>query len=319
MQSQTKQSILYKQIGEMVEKEFKTAKILNCKELTEGFFNVAYEVNLEDNKNLILKIAPAKELKVMRSEENIMKAEVLGLRLIKEQTSVPVPKVYAYDDSYSILEAPYFFMEKLEGQSLFSYKEKYKEYDDSKILYEAGKLNFQINEITGDKFGCYAREDRQTDSWFEAFYGILEDTFLDANDISLDRGIGEKEVLDLLKSHKKYFEEVKVPRFVHWDLWDGNIFIKDDKITGLIDFERCMFGDPLIEAGFRCYAQNKNFLEGYGKTTFSKAETIRMRWYDVYVFSIMSLEYDFRKYESKDGHNWAVSMLIEALEDLRKK
>lgn len=318
MKNITKQTILSSQIEKIMKMNFPEYEVLESKELTEGFFNVAYEVKLSHDKELILKIAPAKEVKVMRGEENIMLSEVLGLRKMRALTDLPVPKVYVYDDSHKLLDAPYFCMEKIKGTSLYSYKEKHKDFEDAKIMYQVGKMNYTMNQIEGDLFGYYAKKDRQRKEWYDAFYDMLNDTFLDAKDISIDRGIEEEKVKVLLAKHKSYFDEVTTPKFVHWDLWDGNIFVKDDQITGIIDFERCMYADYLMEAGFRCYAKNKNFLEGYGKTSFTHAEEVRMRWYDFYVFSIMSLEYDYRQYESKEGHDWALSMLQETFCDLEK-
>jgi hypothetical protein len=52
---------------------------ISIKELTEGLFNVAYEVLLPE-KAVILKIAPPQDVKVMSYEHNIMKAEVEALR-----------------------------------------------------------------------------------------------------------------------------------------------------------------------------------------------------------------------------------------------
>lgn len=318
MNNITKQTILSSQLEKIMKKNFPEYEVTKTRELTEGFFNVAYEVTLSNGKELIVKIAPAKGIKVMRGEENIMLSEVLGLRKIKALTNLPIPKVYVYDDSHELLNAPYFCMEKIQGTSLFSYKEKHKEFDDSAIMYEVGKMNRTMNEIEGELFGYYAKKDKQKKSWYEAFYDMLMDTFLDAKDISLERGVQENEVFALLKKHKAYFDEVKTPKFVHWDLWDGNVFIKDKQITGMIDFERAMYADPLMECAFRCFAKNKHFLEGYGKTSFTHTEEIRMRWYDFYLFSIMSLEYDYRQYESKEGHVWALSMLQEAFCDLKK-
>ena len=62
-------------------------------------------------------------------------------------------------------------------------------------------------------------------------------------------------------------DEVSEPALVHWDLWAGNVFVKDGKITGITDFERALWGDPLMEHYFRMITEPKRpeaFLRGYG-------------------------------------------------------
>ena len=59
-------------------------KILN--ELTEGYFNAAYEVTLQNGKQVILKIAPPPDVSVMRYEKDLMAAEGGAMRLVAEQT-----------------------------------------------------------------------------------------------------------------------------------------------------------------------------------------------------------------------------------------
>ena len=49
------------------------------------------------------------------------------------------------------------------------------------------------------------------------------------------------------------------------------------KITGVIDFGRSVWGDPLMEEWF--FAGNEKFMRGYGKTSFTKNERLRMALY----------------------------------------
>lgn len=56
-----------------------------------------------------------------------------------------------------------------------------------------------------------------------------------------------------------FFDEVTVPRLVHWDLRAGNVLVEQERITGLIDFERCLWGDVRMEVGFRTFARDPFF------------------------------------------------------------
>lgn len=46
-------------LTKMICRGFGNTKILDIKELTEGYFNVAYLADLENGKSVIIKVAPA--------------------------------------------------------------------------------------------------------------------------------------------------------------------------------------------------------------------------------------------------------------------
>lgn len=69
MESLTKNRQSADTIRKMVDKFFSPLELKNYNELTEGYFNIAYEVELSNGKKTILKIAPAKEVRVMTYEK----------------------------------------------------------------------------------------------------------------------------------------------------------------------------------------------------------------------------------------------------------
>ena len=108
-------------VNQMVRRAF-GRDALEMEELKEGYFNIAYRIGLED-RQVVLKIAPPREVPVMTYEKNIMFSEVDSMRMIAERTKVPVPKILFYDDSCEIADREYFFMEMLRGQSLSGLQE----------------------------------------------------------------------------------------------------------------------------------------------------------------------------------------------------
>ena len=84
------------------------ASLTRFEELTEGFYNAAYLLEIDHRQKIVLKIAPPPAVRVLRYEKNILQAEVEALRLVKQQTQMPVPQVYFHDDSFSLLPSPYF-------------------------------------------------------------------------------------------------------------------------------------------------------------------------------------------------------------------
>jgi aminoglycoside phosphotransferase (APT) family kinase protein len=303
----------------MVEKAFEGLKALEIAELTEGFFNVAYLIKLSDGRDVILKIAPPKEAIIMTHEKNIMCSEVETMRMVTERTKVPVARVLYYDNSKAICESDYFFMEKLSGKSFNVLRESLNEEEQKKINFQTGVYNRQINSIHGTKFGYYGQPDKQGNDWYQVFRSMMQDVVDDAARLSIVFGAEVSKILELLERDKNYFMEVTVPKLVHWDLWAGNVFVVEGTITGFIDFERCLWGDELMEVGFRTYDKNQSFLDGYGIGDLTKSQTIRAKWYDVYLLMIATLECDYRLYEDRGMYEWGTSMTREWIKQIEDR
>lgn len=289
---------------------------LEIRELKEGYFNIAYQVRLSD-RDVVLKIAPSPETEVMTFEKNIMFSEVDSMKMVAQRTEVPVPEVLFYDSSRDVTDREYFFMEMLEGKSLSSISDVLPEEQKQRIYYDMGRYTAMLNGITGERFGYYGQPDRQGEDWYEVFRDILRDPFADAERKGIAMPVKEDETLELLERDRALFKAVKTPRFVHWDIWAGNVFIADGQIRGIIDYERCLWGDPLLEVGFRCYEQNSAFFGGYGIKGLSREEKRRARWYDVYLALLWCLETDYRGYDNRDFYHMGCRSVLSGLEELR--
>lgn len=316
--SVTKNKVSTETMEKMITAAFGQVTVVSITELTEGFFNVAYLVKMAD-KSVVLKIAPSLDAAVMTHEKNIMFSEVDSMRRVAAETKVPVAHILFYDNSHEICGSDYFFMELLEGSSFSSCIEEKSEEEKKQIFTQIGSYNRQLNQITNESFGYYGQKERQGKSWFLVLKSMISDTFSDARRKEIPLPIQENEVLNLLEQERTLFEEVKTACFVHWDIWIGNVFVKEDTITGFIDFERCMWADPLMEAGFRTNDCNPDFLRGYGIETLTESQRRRAKWYDLYLFLIQSLESDYRLYEDRGMYEYATGMLAQTWNTLLQK
>ncbi len=296
MQSATKQHVPYDKIELMVKKTF-FCKPVEAEEIEEGYFNAIYRIRLETGKQVVLKVAPPEHVRVMSYEKNIMYTEVTMLQKMKNFTSIAVPAMYYYDAAQTVLRSGYFFMEYLDGLSLREARKTLSRASQTAIDEELGRNNRLINSIHGAKFGYYGQKNRQRSSWYEAFHGMLDDILGDCRYYNIDLRYDPSVFVELLEKDRSCFEEVKTPCLVHWDLWDGNIFIKDEKIQGIIDWERCLWADHLMEYGFRTHHHNEAFYRGYGARPFSPTEQRRIHWYDLYLCLTWIVEYYCRDYQ----------------------
>jgi aminoglycoside phosphotransferase (APT) family kinase protein len=289
-------------------------KDLYVKELTEGFCNVAYDITIP-GQEMILKIAPPGISGLMSYEKNMMKAEVEALRLVRAETVVPVPEVYFYDESHSICSSDYFVMEKLSGESFHKLRGTMLEKEQNFILKEIGSYNEEMNRITGDSFGYLGQQRKQGTSWKESFLAMISEVLSDGEKIQISLGIGYEEVRKLIEKASFSLEQVITPRFVHWDLWDGNVFIKNGKVVGIIDFERALWGDPLMEYFFRRHCYHPDFIKGYGRD-LRREEPIRALLYDLYLYLIMVIETKYRSYPDDWQYQFATKQLKDSAEEL---
>ena len=180
---------------------------------------------------------------------------------------------------------------------------------------EIGAYLKELHLIKGNHFGLLGSHDTLNDALFPFFEQLLLSILQDAMKKNIDIGVEAVKLHGALVRDRAYFQEVTEPVLVHWDTWEGNWFVKDDKIIGLIDWERAMYGDPLMEDRFRSHSRSHHFLEGYGVKGFSESENVRLAWYDVYLYLIMMVEGAYRGYETDALYQWAKSQFLPILEN----
>lgn len=276
-------------------------------ELTEGLFNAAYRFDFADGAASILKIAAASGEGLLSNEINMMQAEVDAMELAHSRSLPYVPQVQYSDFSCTVCDGTFFFMEAMPGKSLNSCKEQLSADTLADIHREIGKLQRRMADIRGKKFGLLADEN-QFDTLYELVAYLFRHVLEDADRRGVDLGASAEKILSMLEKERQVFDQVRVSSFVHWDMWEGNILVEDGRVTGIIDWERAMWADPLMDDRFRRHTRTGAFLEGYGRTDFTSGEQRRILWYDLFLFTTMYVECFYRQYEDNAGFvNWIQS------------
>jgi len=295
------------------------AKINNYIELTDGMYNAAYLIELADGRKTVLKVAPPDQVKVLRYEKDIMRAEVEVLRLLRARTDVPVPEVYDYDISRSLIDNDYFLMAHIPGVGMHKLRQQLSVEDQRSIDFRTGEYLRQINTISGSSFGYFAQPEFHLLSWREAFDSMVAHVLQDGRDAGVDLPIPYDGLYTRLQSFFGVLDEVTQPVLVHWDLWDGNIFVDPEtkKITGILDCERALWGDPLMEVNFGAFGVNPALIEGYGLDLLAaSASKTRRTLYNIYLWLVMIIECTYRQYDTKDQENWVRLKLVEEMKNL---
>ncbi len=284
-------------------------------ELSDGWANSAYSIQLDDGRRVVLKARPPVTTQFMRSEVDTMRTEVNAMNQLAGIEGLPIPRIYRYDASFTLLPVEYYMMEHLEGTPYNHVKESMPETEREAVEHQLGVMNRLINQVRGKRFGFYSGT--QHDSWKDAFremiFGVLED----GEDAEVTLTIPYSELKEQIELRLGVLDEVKEPQLVHWDLWDGNVFVKDGKVTGIIDFERALWGDPLMEVYFGRFNPSAAFRQGYGLWLTEPSQMARRTLYDLYLDLILHIECAYRKYENKEHVQWAYDNLVESLKRFR--
>ena len=292
----------------MAKAAFPDKQIADIKELTEGMCNVTYSITFSDGSESILKIAAKDRSGNTSNEVNLMRAEITAMKLVAEKCSFKVADVQYYDTSNTICDGNYFFMEKLEGDNFHFVKENMSEEETTAIGKELGKISRELSTIQNPDFG-FLGEDTRYESLFAFVKQMLTNLISDAEKRNVDILYDGRTLLEQLEKEKGAFEEVKKASLVHWDMWEGNVFVKDGRVSGIIDWERAMWGEPFMDDRFRMHNRDKYFLEGFGQTSFTENEIKRLRWYDIILYLTMMIEVFYREFEDKGQYFWAREML----------
>ena len=294
--------------------ECKAQSEVQIEELTEGMCNAAYKLTFADGFKTILKIASPIKSGFLTNEINLMDAEVQAMRLVadkmQESDFVKVAQVYTYDTSKTLCEGDYFFMECLEGVNWIRF------YDDleaerPELKRQVGKIQRQLTAITNQKFGMLGDTEHVFDSLFEFVFYMIKNVLQDAAKKDVEIGVPAAEILTLLAADKPYFDLVTTATLVHWDMWEGNIFVEGGNIVGVIDWERAMWAEPLMDEPFRYHKRCQDMLDGFlpeGRKELSEAEMRRIYWYDVLLDLTMMTEVFYREYEEDGQYYWAKSL-----------
>lgn len=242
----------------------KNRVITSIEELLDGTYNSSYLVVLQDGSKYVLKIAPPPDIRVLRYENSILEAEASTLRLIRNLASVPVPEPIVYDDTCEILESPYILMTYLPGVTLDKLRPSLSASDSDAIDHSVGRYLRQIGDASSDRqyFGRGPSKAKVYASWRECFLALTEAILRDGEDMLVL--LPYEQLRQQFRRWAYTLDEVMKPRLSVLDFGDSSVLVdpQTKAVTGLIDFERSGWFDPLLSVAFR--GPSPAFLEGYG-------------------------------------------------------
>jgi aminoglycoside phosphotransferase (APT) family kinase protein len=234
----------------------------------------------------VLRISPPDDAGFLFYEQRMMAQEPQLHALVRAETTVPVAEILAYDDSRSLLDRDYLLMQRLPGQALANAHLTGSQVDG--VLEQVGAFLAQLHALTADRYGYLGAHRPMVPqaTWLEAFT-VMWNKLLD--DVVACGGYTAEEAdafRRLLRVYRPHFDRPVPASLLHMDVWSQNILVDGaGRVTGLVDLDRALWGDPEIEYAVLDYTgiSEPAFWRGYGRprdTSFPAQ--IRARFYLLY-------------------------------------
>ena len=212
-----------------------------------------------------------------------MEKEVYVYSLLHRAEGLPTPSILWSDDSKELLPQHYVLMTKLEGQPLSHVAPSLSPLQLRDIYLQMGTLLAKVHDITLDAFGYITTRVVASHATNEAYMRFqfqkkLAELEEHGGDASLRRMVEA-----YVSMHGDVLTQAQTPVLCHDDYHEGNVLVAEEEarwhVTGIIDVENAVAGDPLLDVAKTDYyairenaAKREGFLAGYGR--------LPERWHD---------------------------------------
>lgn len=318
--SLTKRRVDEATVGAMIREAFgPAARIARCAELDEGFFNTAFRVVLDDGRDVVLKISPPPGAALLTYERDIMRAEAVFFREAAA-AGVPLPQVLYEGFGRTSLDGDFLVLSTLDGVTWHACQGELAEQDKAALHADLGGIVARLHTTTNAAglFGYPAVPELSARTWPEAFAAMLDALLHDARRFDVALPLPARRLTDLVLDNSGCLAEITEPALVHFDLWPGNVFVSAPgggtprRITGLIDGERAIWGDPLMEfVGMDVFGRadrHPDVVAGYlgagGRIGRDEAADRRLALYHLYMHLLLLIEMTPRGYTDPAYLEW---------------
>jgi len=258
------------QAAEILRDAVPGAEVVGVEKMVGGQVTGAYEVLCADpSQNPVVKISAPNGGAWLAKEVGVY-------RLLRRHGVTKLPKLLGGAGADSAIGRPYLVMSKLPGVALERLSPELSDADLRSVYRQMGELVAQFHAIEQDAYGFRSTEildPRQTNE------AQMTSTHARASGACLDV-TGDRELYEAARAYvvarTDLFELGTGPVLVHNDFHEGNIIAEQTPdgpvITGVIDMENTMAGDPMVDlAKTDCYSIKGNriklegLFEGYGE------------------------------------------------------
>jgi aminoglycoside phosphotransferase (APT) family kinase protein len=290
--------------------------------LGEGFFNAAFRLLLTDGRDVVVKVSPPPGAALLTYETDIMRAEVEFFQAAAA-ADVPLPVLLHAGLDRTVIDGDYVVLSAVQGITWHTARDALDGAQTSALRRELGRCVARLHRVGNPKglFGYPAVPALSAPSWPEAFAAMVGAIVQDADRFAVALPVPGEELRAAVRRNADALAEIAAPALVHFDLWPGNILIRSPdpagtaRITGLIDGERVIWGDPLMEfVGADVYGRadqdpdlRAGYLEAGGVIAEDDSGRRRLALYHLYMQLLLLIELVPRGYDDPQYVGWVSS------------
>lgn len=213
--------------------------------MSGGTFSAVQGVELRSGETVVVKTSVPDPARLLTYEHDLLTAERDMLDLVR-QVDVPAPRVLLDDFARSVTDVDVLVMTCVPGMPWDTATEVMTAEANARAFEQVGEIVARLAELRGARFGMPAAGfSLGGDTWPAFMRALVDATASDAErwdvDVQADR------LRAALEAAGAALDAVTEPALVHADLWHGNVLVdpQTGDVTGVVDFERSLFGDPL--------------------------------------------------------------------------
>lgn len=272
--------------------------VVGCERLTGGGFAAVHRVDLAGGSAAVVKVAPDGPT-LLSYERGLAEAEADYLTLVAAAApELPVPRLLGRGPGW--LVSAFLPGTPIVGSPAPA------------VRRDLGAALARLHEVTGPFFG-YSGGRVHGSRWRGTYLGIVDELLADA----VRFGIALPGVRAAVAAASGVLDVVTRPALLHFDLWDGNVLGGPDGLTGLVDGERWLWGDPMVDLvspalGRRIEEEpDSPVLAGYGPVELDRR---RLALYRIHLYLIMLVEIPGRRISDPGRSDWLRGRLAAELE-----
>jgi len=264
---------------------------LQFQPIPTGKHNQSYWLEC-DAERYVLRIAPPDNVGFLFYEYRMMQQEPELHELILNRTDIPAAEIVCFDFTRKLIDRDYLLMKALPGKPVSDAQITQNQFQVT--LEQVGQHLRQLHKLTaieclGKREYGYLGKHRPMQpqsTWVTAFHlmwnKLLDDVVACGSYTATEADLMRK----LLDQHIHHFDREVESRLLHMDVWSQNILVNSrGGVTGLVDFDRALWGDIEIEFAVLdyCGISEPSFWAGYGeKRDTSFPAMIRRQFYLLY-------------------------------------
>lgn len=238
--------------------------------IVSGSVNIVCKALLNDKTSVIVRMHPPK------IKNGYFWAESLASKRAKEH-GIPSYDTYFIDDTQSKFNFDYMIIECLSGKNIHKDLSPLSPALDEKIAEQTGMYAAKINSIPMDQYGFFDNTIAKQTKKLIGIHTAWQDHVFAAYKKNLDylrqteTITGEmKQEIESIFDRKQQALVCLQPKLIQNDIADWNELAKEDgTVTGILDWDECFSGDPIMEIAawslFFDDARLEHFLSGYTK------------------------------------------------------